>query len=104
MTELDKISYVKVLLGDSEVSDDVISAYLLKAKNTILIRRYITMPENACVPAKYEILQCELAQRYINRQGAEGEIAHNENGINRSYDSVNDEDLLSQILPVARII
>jgi len=106
MTELEKISYVKVLLGDSyeDISDDVISAYLRKAKNTILNRRYIVIPENACVPKKYEITQCELASRYIKRQDIEGEISHNENGVIRSFESINDEDLLSQILPVAVIL
>lgn len=104
MTELDKIAYVKVLLGDSDdISDDVISAYLLKAKMAILNRRYTVVDKNTQFPKKYDILQCELAIRYINRQGAEGETAHNENGINRSYDSVNDEDLLSAVLPVAVI-
>lgn len=102
MTELDKIAYVKVLLGDTDdTSDDVISAYLRKAKMAILNRRFIVIPDKAEVPQKYHILQCELAQRYINRQGAEGETVHNENGINRSYDSANDEDLLSAVLPVA---
>lgn len=102
MTELDKIIYVKALLGDSEdISDDVISAYLRKAKNAILNRRYITIPKDCVFPKRYEITQCDLAVRYIKRRDIEGEVAHNENGVIRSFNNTNDEDLLSTILPVA---
>ena len=104
MTELDKIAYVRVCLDDSEdISDDVISAYLLKAKAAILNRRYIIIPKDYVFPTKYEITQCDLAVRYIKRRDIEGEISHNENGVIRSYNDTNDEDLLSQILPVAVI-
>jgi len=104
MTEADKIAYVKCLIGDSEeATDEVITAYLLKAKMAILNRRYTTMPDNPIFPKRYDIVQCELAERYFNRRGAEGEISHNENGINRSYKSVNDDDLLSVIVPVIQV-
>lgn len=105
MTELDKISYVRVLLDtDEDISDDVISAYLLKAKTAILNRRYTTIPKDCIFPARYEITQCDLAVRYIKRRDVEGEVGHNENGVIRSFDSTNDEDLLSTILPVAVIL
>jgi hypothetical protein len=52
------------------------------------------------VPEKYEMLQCELATRYLQRRGGEGEITHNENGINRTYGSVNDSDLLQEVMQV----
>ena len=54
------------------------------------------------MPAEYEMLQCELAARYFFRRGGEGEITHSENGISRGYGSVNDEDLLMEVIQVAR--
>lgn len=39
----------------------------------------------------------------IARRGGEGEIAHNENGINRSYGTVNDEDILNRITPFVKV-
>ena len=53
---------------------------------------------------RYEMLQVKLATRYFLRRGGEGEIRHSENGIDRTYGSVNDEDLLMEITPFAKVI
>lgn len=107
MTEAEKIATVKTLTDDSTLTDTFVTTYLTKAEYAIRNRMYpFGLPkENGqeitfVVPAKYEMLQCELASRYILRRGGEGEISHNENGINRSYDSVNDEDLLMEVMQV----
>ena len=107
MTEAEKIATVKTLADDSTLTDTFVTTYLTKAEYAIRNRMYpFGLPkENGqeitfVVPAKYEMLQCELASRYILRRGGEGEISHNENGINRSYNSVNDEDLLMEVMQV----
>lgn len=58
---------------------------------------------NTEMPSEYDVLQCQLAARYFLRRGGEGEVTHSENGINRTYGSVNDSDLLQEIVPFAKI-
>ncbi len=105
MTINEKIATVKTLVNDSTLTDSFVTTYLTKAEYAIRNRMYpFDLPkENGqeitfVVPAKYEMLQCELACRYILRRGGEGELSHNENGINRSYGSVNDDDLLMEVM------
>lgn len=104
MTVTEKISTVKVLCeNDAAATDEVVTVYLEKARAAILRRLYPwgewTYETN--VPLKYEMLQCELASRYFLKRGAEGEYIHDENGVNRHYNSANDEDLLSEVVPYA---
>ena len=105
MTDAEKIQYVQTLLGNDEnATDSLVSVYLTKAEAAIFNRLYpFGIPDGATVPTQYETLQCDLALRYFVRQGAEGEISHNENGYNRTYQSVNDEDLLSEIMQIAKV-
>lgn len=106
MTDAEKITMVQTLVSnDSEATDALVGVYLTTAESAIFNRLYpFGIPDNATVPEKYEVLQCRLATRYFLRRGAEGEVVHNENGINRTYGSVSDEDLLSQIVQVARVV
>ena len=106
MTAAEKIKLTKTFAGpDVEVSDADVVAYLCKAENAILSVRYPWgRPENAAVEERWEMTQCELASRYILRKGGEGEISHSENGINRTYGSVDDADLLARITPYAKVI
>ena len=106
MTIANKILRVKTLLdNDAEATDDLITVYLADANDTILNRMYpFGIPEDITeVPERYVSFQCRLAQRYFLRRGAEGEIVHNENGVNRTYQSVNDEDILRNIIQVAKV-
>lgn len=105
MTTAEKITIVKTLTGDTAASDALISVYLDDAKAAILRRRYpFGIPENADVEAIYEMLQVKLATRYYLRRGGEGETRHSENGIDRTYGSVNDEDLLMEVTSFAKVI
>ena len=104
MTDFEKTALVKATRDATD--DDVISAFLLKAKYAILNRLYSAWhewPEDADLPARYDLLQCELAIRYYNRQGGEGETGHSENGISRSYGSADDADLLRSITPICEV-
>ena len=106
MTTEEKITRVQTLVGaDEEATDALIAVYLDDAKSAILNRRYpFGIPEGTDdVPAMYESLECRLAARYFLRRGAEGEISHNEDGVNRTYGSVNDEDLLMSVIQIAKV-
>ena len=105
MTNAEKIIRVQTLLGaDEEATDALIAVYLDEAKAAILNRRFpFGIPENADVPVMYENLQCKLAQRYFLRRGAEGEQIHNEEGVHRHYGSVQDEDLLMEVIQIAKV-
>ena len=105
MTDEQKITTVKVLVeNDPEATDAVVGVYLDVALSAILDRRYpFGVPDTYDV-SQYDMLQCKLAARYFLRRGAEGEIAHNENGVNRTYGSVNGEDLLMEITQIAKVI
>ena len=108
MTINEKIAMVKTLANDSELTDEIVTVYLTKAESSIRNRMYpFNLPKDDSgqespfeVPAKYEVLQCELACEYILRRGGEGEVAHNENGINRTYESANAEHLLREVMQV----
>ena len=108
MTTSEKITMVKTLVNDSTLTDDFVTVYLTKAESAIRNRMYPFnlpigndgQPITFVVPAKYEVLQCELACEYILKRGAEGETAHNENGINRTYDSATSESLLREVMQV----
>ena len=104
MTTSEKITMVKTLANESDLTDDFVTTYLNLAKSAIYARLYpIRKPileegQTWDVPAEYEVLQCRLASRYLARRGGEGEIKHAENGIDRTYSSVNDEDLLMEVI------
>lgn len=101
MSETEAIQIVQTLVeNDPSATDALVSVYLQDAKAAILRRLYpFGGYENAAIPPVYELLWCKLAARYFLRRGAEGEIVHEENGINRQYGSVGDEDLLREVTP-----
>lgn len=106
MTHEEKITKVQTLIGaDEQASADLISVYLEQAKEAILNRRYpFGYPNGTKVPKMYEFSQCKLAARYYLRRGAEGELIHNEDGVHRHYGSVQDEDILMEIIQVAKVV
>ena len=106
MTTEEKITRVQTLIGaDETATSALIGVYLDEAKSAILNRRYPfgIPPYETDVPQMYENLQCRLAQRYFLRRGAEGEQIHNEDGVHRHYGSVNDEDLLMEVIQIAKV-
>lgn len=102
MDASEKITMVQTLVGDAEITSAEIGVYLDLAKNKMLTR-LSPFGELEDLPHKYDVLQCEYAVRLFSRKGGEGEISHNENGINRSYASANDEDILSQLIPFGKV-
>lgn len=86
-----------------ETDEDILNACLAIAGTRIVNRCYPFDPEKP-VPPKYYNRQVEIAVYLLNKQGAEGETVHNENGINRSYESASvPESMLKDIVPFARV-
>ena len=106
MTQAEKIAMVKILVeNDAEATDEIVPVYLSLALNTMLERLFPYDSEKGSenVPVRYDTLQCELAARYFLRRGGQGEINHEENGVNRQYGSVDDEDILKRLTPFAKV-
>ena len=109
MTDIDKLALCRVMVDQPATaegwSDDVLNAYLTIAGKKILERRFPYDDTVIDVPARYGYLQCEIATYLLNKRGAEGEIAHSENGISRTYESANVPDsMLSEVTPVCGVI
>lgn len=108
MTNAEKISNVQVRVeNDPAATDAVVAVYLSDAEAAImgrLYRAYGNTPAGAVMPAQYDLLQCKIAAWEFLRRGGQGEDSHNENGVNRSYHSTNNEELLKEVMPFARVI
>lgn len=108
MTEAEKIEVVTTLVDkDPEATPTVLRVYLLQAQQKILDRLYPYNREKYAdgVPEEYDYLHCELCARLFLRRGGEGEKSHEEaSGVNRTYDSVDDEDILSRLTPYAVVM
>ena len=101
-----KTALVQTLVeNDAEATASTIAVYLDLAQNAMLERLF---PYNASktasdIPERYDTIQCELAARYFLRRGGQGEISHEENGVNRNYDSVDDYDILLRLTPFVKV-
>nr|DAD91334.1 MAG TPA: tail connector protein [Siphoviridae sp. ctBmU27] len=100
MTQLERL---KIRITD-EVTDEELSDILESAKAVILSRRYPfgDMPEE--LEPRYLDLQIRIAVEMYNKIGTEGQTAHSENGVSRSYASAAvSPELLREITPKAVI-
>ena len=98
MTVLERM---KLKIGDSSVSDDLLLTYLEDAKGIILNKRYpFGYPDGTEIEAKYETVQVAVAMELYSKLGAEGETAHSENGISRTYENgFVSSSLLKSVVP-----
>lgn len=105
MTKAEKLNIVRTYIGaDPNATDALISVYLDDAEESILNRRYpFGIPEEACVPKEYERLQCRLAYEMYLRRGAEGETDHSEDGVSRKYASADYEEILRNVIQIAKV-
>ena len=106
MTEEQKKTMVKTLVeNDASATDDVVAVYLTLAGRKMLERLYPydTSKGESDIPDRYDTVQCELAARLFLRRGSEGETTHEENGVNRTYGTVDDDDILNRLTPFAKV-
>lgn len=106
MTDEEKFSMTARLSGKDATADvEALSDYLLIAGQEIMERCYpFGYKDDDVVPKRYELLQCKIAAYLINKEGAEGQTSHSENGVSRSYESGGvPESMLSQITPMGMV-
>ena len=109
MTDVEKLSLLRVMVGqpntDENWSDDTLISYLRIAGEKIINRAYPYDDTVTEVPRRYGVLQCEIATYLLNKRGAEGQTAHSENGVNRSYESADvPESLMSEVIPHCEVL
>ena len=101
MTQLERL---KIRITE-KVDDKELEDILESAKAVILSRRFPFGEQPEEIESKYKDLQIRIAVEMFNKRGAEGETAHSENGVSRSYASANvSEDLLKEITPKAGVV
>ena len=110
MTDAEKLAAIKQLLSDggSLPSDDKLNVYITLAKNEILNWMYSQVggvPTTVLnVPTKYETTQIYAVVAGYTHAGSEGEMQHNENGINRTFSSADMLDYIRRnVLPIVRV-
>ena len=102
MTNEEKIKRLAVLISPDTAETELLSALIETAGGIVLSRRYpFGYPEGATVEARYEHIQIQIALELFSKMGAEGQTAHSENGISRSYEAADiSPSLLKRIVPL----
>lgn len=103
MTDKEKLAKIAVLISPDTASDDLLTVLLEQAGEIVLNKRYpFGAPEGATVPKQYESIQLRIAVELFSKMGAEGQTAHDENGVKRTYEAADvSPSLLRQITPLA---
>ena len=88
MTDDEMTSMVNVLLGEERFVD-LVPSYLELAKGAVISHLYPYCDSASWenVPEKHHARTCEITVYLVSKRGAEGETAHAENGVSRSYES-----------------
>lgn len=86
MNDQEKLNMLKNMVGTSD-PDDVLSTYLTLAGKKIIAKAYPFDSSVSDVPEQYDTLQVEIAAYMLNKRGAEGQVTHTENGIQRQYEN-----------------
>ena len=103
MTNEEKLVMLKSMTGETD--DDVLSTYLTLAKSVVLSKAYPYGTGEEEIPVMYESTQVEIAAYMLNKRGAEGETAHSENGVSRSYEDGDlPPTLLRRITPMVGVL
>lgn len=103
MTNAEMLNKLKAMTD--EQAEEVLSTYLEIAGQKILRKAYPYDDTQTEVPAKYHYTQLEVAAYLLNKRGAEGETAHSENGISRSYEDGDvPPSLIREVVPCVGVI
>lgn len=101
MTQLERL---KIRITEN-VTDAELEDILESAKAVILSRRFPFGEHPTEIESRYNDLQIRIAVEMFNKRGAEGETAHSENGVSRTYSSASvSEELLREITPKAGVV
>ena len=102
MTFEDKVSQMKIMLGDDNYDDNVLGIYLRRAKSLIQNKRFPYGEQPNEIEPRYDQLHIELAIALFNEKGAEGQKSHNENGVQRTWRSK--DEIMGEITPYASVL
>lgn len=88
-------------IGNTDSSEEqLLQSFLNEAKAAVLNKMYPFDKGKTDVPKRYLYKVVDIAVFLYNKQGAEGQTAHSENGINRTYESgYIPESMLMDIMP-----
>jgi hypothetical protein len=102
MTNEQKIEKLKVLISPDTATDSLLLYLLEQAEGIILNKRYpFGAPEGAELSVFHQHIQIRMAVELFNKMGAEGQTAHDENGIKRTWAAGDvSPSLLKTIVPV----
>jgi len=102
MDNTEKLNRLAALISPDTASDDLLLSLLEQSEGVVLNRRYpFGAPEGAGVEARYEHIQLRIAVEMFSKMGAEGQTAHDENGIKRTWEAGDiSPSLLKAIVPV----
>ncbi|BET21256.1 phage head-tail connector protein [Solobacterium moorei] len=90
--------------SDMTISDDVVNTFFQLSKNAILLKRfpYLQDVSKKELPSFYDSLCVRLAVYMFNKQGAEGEISHTENGVSIKWENGDlPESMMSEVIPMS---
>lgn len=90
--------------SDMTISDDVVNTFFQLSKNAILLKRfpYLQDVSEKELPSIYNSLCVRLAVYMFNKQGAEGEISHTENGVSIKWENGDlPESMMSEVIPMS---
>lgn len=103
MTTAEKSTMLTNMTGETD--NAVLSTYLTLAKGVVLSKAFPYGTGTEEVPAPYHTTHVEIAAYLLNKRGAEGETAHSENGVSRSYEDGDiPPTLLRRITPMAGVM
>lgn len=98
MTDMEKLSMLKSILGFGDNSEDAtLTVYLTASQKEILAWRYSYSKDASSiigVPGEYEMTQIFAVVAGYSQSGAENQLSHSENGISRTFKY---EDMLAYI-------
>lgn len=102
MTDEEKLERLRVLISPDTADNSLLSILLSQAAGIVLNRRYpFGQPEGATVPTAYEHIQLQIAVELFAKMGADGQLHHKENGIDRVYEAADvSPSLLKRIIPI----
>lgn len=87
------------------ITDEELEALLESAQAVIQSRRFPFGEVPGTLEERYKDLQIRIAVEMFAKRGAEGEKAHSENGVSRTYSSASvSEELLREITPKVGVV
>ncbi len=96
MTVTEKIEAMSVAIAPDTADKRVLEEQLAEAEALILNKMYpFGYQDGTPLPSRYDRLQIKLAVELYTQRGAEGQASHTENGVTRTWPSVN--RILAQI-------